>query len=273
MECSSGCISVDSKNFTKVQYAKRSTYPRWFPSSWIPQQPQVIKEIANSELLVASTVAGATTEMARTGLLYPLQTIKTRVQSDPHNFTRRVPPLREQVAALATNVKQRVQEGNLYAGISPTLLVSVPATGVYYGVRDVTKRMLLAMTPLTDTEAILAGALVGDVVSLCFRTPADTLAVRLQAQNETVGDWLGDSLSRLPMVIATDLPYLLSKIALNRLFIQGSLSVDRYAEFAIFTGTWTFLCGDRMKAKGACAPFFRERRCCLLPAVKLTSNK
>jgi hypothetical protein len=118
--------------------------------------------------------------------------------------------------------------------VTPTLLVSVPATGVYYGFRDVTKRML-SMTPMGDTWIALSGAFVGDVVSLCFRTPADALAVRLQAQNATVGDWLGDSLARLPMVIATDLPYLLSKVCLNRLFIHGSLSVDRYAELAVFT--------------------------------------
>jgi hypothetical protein len=35
------------------------------------------------------------------------------------------------------------------------------------------------------------------------------------------------------MVIVTDLPYLLSKIILNRQFIHGSLSIDRYAEVAI----------------------------------------
>jgi hypothetical protein len=94
---------------------------------------------------------------------------------------------------------------------------------------------MLTMTPLGDTWVAVSGAFVGDVVSLCFRTPADALALRLQAQNETVGDWLGDSLARLPMVIATDLPYLLSKVVLNRLFIQGSLSVDKYAELAVFT--------------------------------------
>ena len=34
------------------------------------------------------------------------------------------------------------------------------------------------------------------------------------------------------MVILTDLPYLLSKIALNKAFIQGSLSVSEYAGYA-----------------------------------------
>ncbi|KAL3918786.1 MAG: hypothetical protein SGARI_007369, partial [Bacillariaceae sp.] len=230
--CDQGCISVDATNFTKVQRAKQP--PKWLPSWLTPTGAKEVKTFSNSELLVAATVAGASTEMLRTGLLYPLSTIKVRVQQERHNFTRRPPPLQQQIVTLGSNVKEKVQEGNLYAGITPTLLVSVPATGVYYGFRDVTKRML-AMSPLSDTGIALAGAFVGDVVSLCFRTPADALAVRLQAQNATVGDYLGDSLARLPMVIATDLPYLLSKVCLNRLFIHGSLSVDQYAELAIFT--------------------------------------
>lgn len=231
MDCGkAGCIEIDSKNFTKIQKPK---VPRWLPSFFAPS-PKVIKEISQSELFVAATVAGAVTEIGRTSLLYPLQTVKTRIQIDQHMFLRKPPPLSEQIIALGTNVQKHVREGNLYAGISPTLLVSVPATGIYYGVRDVTKRML-SMTPLSDVWITLSGALVGDVVSLCFRTPADALAVRLQAQNATVGDWLGDSVRRLPIIIATDLPYLLSKIVLNRLFIHGQLSVDQYAEYAILT--------------------------------------
>ncbi|KAG7340045.1 mitochondrial carrier protein [Nitzschia inconspicua] len=232
LSCEEGCISVDSKNFTKIQTA---SIPSWVPS-WLKRAApsKVVKQISDPELLVASTVAGASMEMFRTGLLYPLSTIKVRVQQDRHNFTRRPPPLSEKIVTLGTNIQEKIQEGNLYAGIAPTLLVSVPATGVYYGIRDVTKRML-TMTPLGDTWIAVTGAFVGDVVSLCFRTPADALALRLQAQNKTVGDWFGDSFARLPMVIATDLPYLLSKVVLNRWFIHGNLSVDQYAELAVFT--------------------------------------
>ena len=123
-----------------------------------------------------------------------------------------------------------------YRGIKPSLLVSVPATGVYYGVRDVTKRML-GMTTLNNVEIALFGALVGDIVSLCFRAPADALTLRLQNLDEDVGDWFGDSIKRLPAIIITDIPYLLSKISLNRLLIHGNISMDRYLEFAILTAT------------------------------------
>jgi hypothetical protein len=230
LDCHKGCLTVDQKNFTKLRTAKK---PAWYPFFLSPPSPQIVKVIPNSELLVASVVAGSITEMVRTSILYPVQTIKTRIQVDAHNFTMRAPPIEKQIVKLATNVRRYAKEGNLYAGITPSLLVSVPATGVYYGIRDVAKRML-SMTGASDVAVVLSAAFIADVVSLLFRTPADALALRLQAQDDE-GDWFGDSLKRLPVVIATDLPYLLSKIMLNRLFIHGSISIDRYTEFAIFS--------------------------------------
>ena len=41
----------------------------------------------------------------------------------------------------------------------------------------------------------------------------------------------------MPAIIITDIPYLLSKISLNRLLIHGNISMDRYLEFAILTAT------------------------------------
>ena len=113
--CDQGCISVDAKNFTKVQRAKQP--PKWLPSWLTPAGTEkAVKTFSNGELLVAATVAGASTEMLRTGLLYPLSTVKVRVQQERHNFTRRPPPLQQKIVTLGNNVKEKVQEGNLYAG-------------------------------------------------------------------------------------------------------------------------------------------------------------
>lgn len=235
--CDKMCVSIDSSNFafTKVEKPK---VPSWLPSFLAPK-PRIVKQYSNSELLIAATAAGSISEMGRTALLYPLSTVKTRLQADktkllvsPNAKSEATLSFLEEVRGLGNNIRRKVDEGDLYAGISPTLLVSVPATGIYYGVRDVTKRILY-MTPLDSTLVAVGGALVGDVVSLCFRTPSEALAIRLQAKNETTGDWLGDSLKRLPMVILTDLPYLISKIILNKSLIQGSISVSDYAEYAI----------------------------------------
>ena len=251
-------MSIDSNNFTFNKVAKPKV-PKWLPSFLTPG-PQVVKKMSNNELLVAATVAGSITEMGRTLLLHPLQTIKIRVQADQNNDADNdnddydddddddydneyedviasllfpIPALSKQISTLGVNIQQKINEGDLYAGISPTLLVSVPATGIYYGVRDVTKRMLYMMPTISETWISVLAAAVADVVSLCFRTPSETLAIRLQNNNETLGDWFGDSYDRLPMVIATDLPYLLSKIVLNRMLIQGTISVSDYAEYAV----------------------------------------
>jgi hypothetical protein len=263
INCNKECLSIDSKNFTFNKVTKPKV-PKWLPSFLTPS-PQVVKTMSNNELLVAATVAGSVTEMGRTLLLYPLQTIKTRVQADQNNDDNDnddyddgdgddndndndndneyedviaslpfpIPSLSNQITTLGVNIQQKINEGDLYAGISPTLLVSVPATGIYYGVRDVTKRILYMMPAISETWISVLAAVVADVVSLCFRTPSETLAIRLQNNNETLGDWFGDSYARLPMVIATDLPYLLSKIVLNRMLIQGTISVSDYAEYAV----------------------------------------
>ena len=240
LNCEKMCVSIDSSNFTfnKVERAKT---PDWLPSFLAPKS-QVVKKIPNTELLVAATAAGSAMEIVRTGLLYPLQTVKVRLQADRNENiaheqknSRERRSISEQLTTLGSNIQQKIDDGDLYAGISPTILVSVPATGIYYGVRDVTKRILF-MTPLDSTWIAVGGALVGDVVSLCFRVPSETLSTRLQVQQNTttMGDWLGDSFRRLPMVILTDLPYLISKIVLNKSLIQGSLSVSEYAIFAAF---------------------------------------
>ncbi|KAL3944606.1 MAG: hypothetical protein SGBAC_001318 [Bacillariaceae sp.] len=227
MNCQDACVSIDATTMTKVKSKKT---PSWVPE-WLAPRPKVIKNISNAELLVAATIAGSFVDVGRTSLLYPIQTIKTRIQTDVNRNSTR-PSLQGRFKSFGKNVKKHIDEGDLYAGVKPTLLVSVPATGIYYGVRDVTKKVL-AMTPLNGIEIALLGALMGDMVSLCFRAPADTLRLRLQNLDDDVGDWFGDSLKKLPQIIVTDLPYLLSKISLNRLLIHGAISIHEYTEYAI----------------------------------------
>jgi hypothetical protein len=250
-----GCISVDRKLFTKVI---TPTVPNWIPP-WLRPKPRVLKNIPNSELLEAAIVAGSITEMVRTSLLYPLGTIKTRIQATEgkrrsmrrkYGIKRKKKlRIKRRLQVLGLSFKRQAQEGNLYAGIVPSILVSVPCAGVYYGVRDVTKRML-SMTLKTATKSddiavAIIGALVADVVSLIVRTPADLLAVRLQVgsidsegvtdDSEIVGDWFSDAIKRLPAAILTDLPYLLTRIAANGLITQGTESIGQYELIYIVT--------------------------------------
>ena len=169
--------------------------------------------------------------------------------------------LRKRLKLVGLTAAKHWNEGNLYAGILPAILITVPATGVYYGVRDVFKRMLAPLQEVTGggLYLALAAAFAADVVMLAFRTPADALTIRLQVssgqissqeEEEGRGDavagdaseyirvkgWFVESLERLPAVILTDLPYLLSRTALNRIFIHGDVGIGYYEFTAIATG-------------------------------------
>jgi hypothetical protein len=293
-------VYLDHATFSKKRTVK---LPTWVPSFLVPQ-PVVVRDMTNTELLMAATVAGSAVEIARTSLLYPLLTLKTRIQADTHfyferrNATQHNRGLKRRVQILQLNVRKHVREGQLYAGIVPSLLVSVPAMGVYYGVRDVVKRFV-TLSPnmmMSDIGIAVSVALVADVASLMIRTPADALSLRLQvatgessshehhhrhrrhnatiastnnltttddntdytdadtddADTDTdddsddadtdmdtkaiyVGNWFVESIERLPAIILTDLPFLLSKIALGRIFLYEGIDIGRYEVTAIST--------------------------------------
>lgn len=241
-------VTLDHSTFQKKKSIK---LPRWVPPYLVPQ-PVVIRDTPDVELFVAAIVAGSAVEMARTSLLYPLLTLKTRIQVDinKRQRTRRGRLLlKRRLKVLQLNARRHWREGRLYAGIVPSLLVSVPATGVYYGIRDVVKRALYPFPGLSDVAIALTAAMVADVVSLMVRTPTDALAIRLQVAtgeqshdnvtgNHTdvdavVGNWFVESIERLPAVILTDLPFLLSRITLNRLVLRESTDLGRYEVAAI----------------------------------------
>ncbi|KAL7566272.1 hypothetical protein ACA910_011331 [Epithemia clementina (nom. ined.)] len=258
-------VALDSMTLEKKQTLK---LPGWVPPSLIPPA-RVIRGTSNVELLMAAALAGSVVEMARTSILYPLLTLKVRIQSEV-NTRRKTFKGKTRHLRLGTRfelsmrtAKKHWEEGNLYAGLLPSLLIAAPATGLFYGVRDVAKRALVLMFPDgilgTDIPIMLTAAFLGDAAALAFRTPFDTLSIRLQAAtatnsaealdanhqqvNETitgddedddealqlkVGNWLTESVERLPAVLATDLPYLLSRIVLNRLILIHQVNVGRY---------------------------------------------
>lgn len=281
MECTTTCVSVDKATQKIVRTLK---VPSWVPSYLVPP-PRAIRETSDEELLIASVTAGSLMEMFRTSLIYPLYTLKTRTQAEINNRQsnrRRRLRLKRRLQVAIINARRYFREGNLYAGLAPSLLAAVPATGIYYGVRDVAKRGLL-MTPLGaaglgDIPVAVSAAFFADIASLAVRTPADTLAMRLQTatkeesddcsiQTETnnlngrlipsdeknywfmdeveedcedqvdaeVGNWLQDSIARLPTIILTDLPYLLSRISLNRAILHGVVDIGQYEVKAIST--------------------------------------
>jgi hypothetical protein len=193
--------------------------------------------------------------------LYPLDTVKNRIMANPkHDQSTSATSFSTSTSVSSVDKQfqffkllyvsfiRAVRQGNLYRGIVPSLLIAAPAAGVYFGVRDVVKRVLSQMIfPMLHLEEDPIGvigiiaALIADVVSLAARTPGDVLALRLQVAgqneneyqngNDTNGSGSGntkpppvppsyeqafkDAFERLPAVIVTDLPYLLSRVGLS----------------------------------------------------------
>uniref|UniRef100_A0A7S0BKN0 S-adenosylmethionine transporter n=1 Tax=Rhodosorus marinus TaxID=101924 RepID=A0A7S0BKN0_9RHOD len=110
--------------------------------------------------LVSGALAGCVVDVA----LFPLDTVKTRLQS---GVTHSGP----------------IFEG-VYRGLWPALLASAPAAATFFGAYDVTKRIAGQNLELPEpiTHLIAAGA--GEVCGSAVRTPFEKLKQRLQAGME-----------------------------------------------------------------------------------------
>ena len=254
-----------------LQKKKVIELPAWIPERWVPRT-KVIKDTTDQEILIAAAIAGSIVEMTRTSILWPLITLKTRVQTDINVRQRKVNKrlrIKRRLRVLELNIVRHFKEGDLYAGLLPTLLVTAPATGLYYGIRDISKRSFAAL-PVPELYVAVGAAFLGSVVSIAFRSPVDALSARLQVATaeennehphvehgdaedeqleqevreervrERVGNWFLESMERLPALVVTEIPYLLSRIVLNGLFIQGTLDLGHYELIAISTA---IICG------------------------------
>ena len=231
-------VYINRTSFEKVK--QDPLYPPWVPSIFQPKAKE-FGTIPDSQVFVAGIVAGSILELIRSTYLYPLSTIKTRIQNNrtiSDNGPSSSPAQRLQL--FWTSFRQQIELGKFYAGIQATLFASVPAAGIYFGARDVTKRELIKMTSLDDLSVTLISALVADIFSIAVRTPALTYSTRRQAQSVhapnfttttetwnsfTAMNWIQqvtiESWGQLPTIIITDLPYLLLRIAFTRILIHS----------------------------------------------------
>ncbi|KAL3768572.1 hypothetical protein ACHAWO_001521 [Cyclotella atomus] len=231
----SGTVKIDRETFQKVKTSLK-----------------VLKEIPDDQLFEASVIAGSVTEMVRSTLAFPLGTVKARVQSRRSMSVgrRRNRTLLRKLKVTWLTFVYETKRGNLYAGILPTLLITIPASGVYSGVKEVSRRAIaMGMqsqfvasifndnSELTSYVKVLSvnllSVLIADVASLAVRTPADVLALRRQVFGRSnvrsdYTDWVKDSALLLPAMIITDLPYLVSRILLNAAISTSGENLGRY---------------------------------------------
>ena len=175
MEDQHARVYIDRMSYNRV---KQRMFPPWIPRFFLPK-PQPLGRVTDAQLLMASAVAGSCTEAVRSSILYPLMTIKTRIQaassSPPPSFNsssigesesesecsttdsetdnrkehdydykngvqESFQCFQEMLQKSCRSVQEQIQKGDFYAGFFPALLVNVPAAGVYFAVSDVMKK-------------------------------------------------------------------------------------------------------------------------------------
>lgn len=290
---------INRTTFEKVQETILSKDQSWLfqPLFKLSNKSSKMQKtsISDAEILLASAIGGIITEVVRSGVLYPLQTIKTRVQTSPPS-TSSSSSLQEYTMMIWKNVRLQSKIGDLYAGYWPSLIATLPAVGAYFGVRDVMKRELtklsiskdyllpfLPSVQMDDLSITLLSVLIADIISLVIRTPAVAFSTRRQAEstvdaelvmeteeelllknpsmeeediemvendlienekvrlfprrlirNEVWSELWDDTLRQIPVVIFTDLPYLLLKISTLRLLANGTESIGEFTLLNIF---------------------------------------
>ena len=250
-------VKIDREKLQKVKvYEYQPPFLQYLPSSMQPlvskqfTSLQVLKSIPNDQVFIASVFAGSLTESVRVGLLYPLSTIKARVQARTSNSgSNKKRSLSRKLKLSWLTFIYEAKRGDLYSGILPSLLITVPASGVYSGAKEVSRRffsiliqvqLVQNLLPSEDDRSYysalvinLLAAFVADVSALAIRTPADVLALRLQVFGDNnvksdFGNWLKDSWALLPSMIITDIPFLMSRIFLNAAITTQGENLGKY---------------------------------------------
>src|SRR5204863_2969245 len=143
--------------------------------------PRISVEVVMTDQAMSQSgaIAGLTADLS----LYPLDTIKTRLQQ-----ARRHAHSVDTLSRPSTPPLRQLFRG-IYAGLPSVLLGSAPSAAIFFTVYDGVKRYLLpsspsATTPVSWQQTVLAHSLassLGEISSCAIRVPAEVVKQRAQA--------------------------------------------------------------------------------------------
>ena len=230
---------VDPKTLDQVREFR---IPNWWPKPLRPPR-WTVRKLTAEELAISGALAGGATELLRTLVLHPLTTVKSRLQARPQGVS----------------FTDAITAGNssLFAGLVPALLVAVPSAAAWFGARDLIKKeYLLALAPaagstggslfMSDLSLNLLAFALASTAEGIVRAPADVLVTRAQVgrgrsftpqeddeqadAQAALGLSIREGLSKVPILLAADLPYVLSRTvvvaALRELLASDSTSLQ-----------------------------------------------
>lgn len=124
------------------------------------------------QFMVAGSLAGCVEHTA----MFPVDTLKTRIQARTHNTQLQSPTLRQSLSSIL-----RLEgPAALYRGISAMGLGAGPAHAVYFSVYEVCKKSLVSRNPNHCSLAHGAAGVAATVASDAVLTPMDVVKQRLQ---------------------------------------------------------------------------------------------
>ena len=139
--------------------------------------PSTLIATSSDVHLQATVVAGALSKLARDSVLHPLDTLKTRSQ------------------ILSDWQREAAQQGSLYAGVLPTLLLSLPAGSAYFGLNEVCKDL--------GGSAEFAAAL--SATGYWFvRTPSELLKTRAMTETDDLQPFLQGDVRRFSSLLRNE---------------------------------------------------------------------
>lgn len=119
---------------------------------------------------VAGGLAGGLT----TALLYPIDTVKTILQTNPN-----VHSIREALAFART---EGLGSSGVYSGLMPTVMGAIPSSSLYFGTYELAKKSLRSKLGARHSHWInVLAAASGNVVSSVLLVPKETIKLQLQA--------------------------------------------------------------------------------------------
>ncbi|KAI4128193.1 MAG: hypothetical protein LQ347_004284, partial [Umbilicaria vellea] len=130
----------------------------------------------NTDILVAGAFAAFTIDL----LVYPLDTIKTRIQS---------PDYKRLYTNASTHAVNRSLFRGLYQGIGSIIIVTVPSSGAFFTTYEGTKSLLTRVNPTSSSSGnpliplpIIhsAASSIAELVSCFILTPAEVLKQNAQ---------------------------------------------------------------------------------------------
>ncbi|KAL7269653.1 hypothetical protein RUND412_007673 [Rhizina undulata] len=122
--------------------------------------------------MIAGGIGGSTGDV----LMHSLDTVKTRQQGAPNAVKYAT-----MSDAYRTILREEGFRRGLYGGMTPAFMGSLPATMIFFGSYEYSKRYLID-SGCPDSIAYLTAGLIGDLFASVIYVPSEVLKTRLQLQ-------------------------------------------------------------------------------------------